>query len=100
MDKTDPLTNSAMAAPVAILGVPFDSVTTVASDLRNPETLQWNVNVERSLPGNWIATVAYVGTRGEHLYLNHELNPGVDSVRLNPDRGGIFVVGVRGDESR
>ena len=28
MDKTDPLTNSTMAAPVAILGVPFDSVTT------------------------------------------------------------------------
>src|SRR6185295_20397554 len=28
MDKTDPLTNSAMAAPIAILGVPFDSVTT------------------------------------------------------------------------
>src|SRR3982751_5537019 len=28
MDKTDPLTNSSMAAPVAILGVPFDSVTT------------------------------------------------------------------------
>jgi N-acetylglucosaminyldiphosphoundecaprenol N-acetyl-beta-D-mannosaminyltransferase len=27
MDKTDPLTNSAMAAPIAILGVPFDSVT-------------------------------------------------------------------------
>src|SRR5215203_6246841 len=29
MDKSDPLTNSSMAAPVAILGVPFDSVTTV-----------------------------------------------------------------------
>src|SRR5215213_4338831 len=28
MDKSDPLTNSTMAAPVAILGVPFDSVTT------------------------------------------------------------------------
>lgn len=28
MDKTDPLTSSAMAAPIAILGVPFDSVTT------------------------------------------------------------------------
>ena len=28
MDKSDPLTNSSMAAPVAILGVPFDSVTT------------------------------------------------------------------------
>jgi hypothetical protein len=76
---------------------PFDAVTTVASDLRNPETLQWNVNVERSLPGNWIATVAYVGTRGEHLYLNHELNPGVDSVRLNPDRGSIFARTNNGD---
>jgi N-acetylglucosaminyldiphosphoundecaprenol N-acetyl-beta-D-mannosaminyltransferase len=28
MDKSDPLTNSAMATPIAILGVPFDSVTT------------------------------------------------------------------------
>jgi len=76
---------------------PFDAVTTVASDLRNPETLQWNVNIERSLPGSWIATVAYVGTRGEHLYLNHELNPGVDSVRLNPDRGSIFARTNNGD---
>ena len=76
---------------------PFDAVTTVASDLRSPETLQWNVNVERSLPGSWIATVAYVGTRGEHLYLNHELNPGVDSVRLNPDRGSIFARTNNGD---
>jgi Carboxypeptidase regulatory-like domain/TonB-dependent Receptor Plug Domain/TonB dependent receptor len=76
---------------------PFDSVTTVASDLHNPTTLQWNVNVERSLPGNLIATVAYVGTRGEYLYLNHELNPGVDSVRLNPDRGSIFARTNNGD---
>jgi hypothetical protein len=76
---------------------PFDAVTTVASDLRSPETLQWNVNVERALPGNWIATVAYVGTRGEYLYLNHELNPGVDSVRLNPDRGSIFARTNNGD---
>jgi hypothetical protein len=76
---------------------PFDSVSTVTSDLRNPETLQWNVNVERALPGNLIATVAYVGTRGEHLYLNHELNPGVDSVRLNPDRGSIFARTNNGD---
>jgi N-acetylglucosaminyldiphosphoundecaprenol N-acetyl-beta-D-mannosaminyltransferase len=28
MDKTDPLTHSSVAAPVAILGVPFDTVTT------------------------------------------------------------------------
>ena len=76
---------------------PLDSVTTVDSRLRSPETLQWNTNVERELGGGWIATVAYVGTRGEHLYLNHELNPGVDGVRLNPDRGGIFARTNNGD---
>lgn len=76
---------------------PFDSVTTVASDLANPETLQWNASIERSLPGSWMASVAYVGTRGEHLYLNHELNPGVNGVRLNPNRGGIFARTNNGD---
>jgi outer membrane receptor protein involved in Fe transport len=76
---------------------PFDSISTVASDLVNPETLQWNANIERSLPGSWMATIAYVGTRGEHLYLNHELNPGVNSVRLNPNRGSIFARTNNGD---
>ncbi len=76
---------------------PFDSVSTVASDLRNPVTLQWNANIERSLPGSWMFSIAYVGTRGEHLYLNHELNPGVNSVRLNPDRGSIFARTNNGD---
>jgi outer membrane receptor protein involved in Fe transport len=76
---------------------PFDAVSTVASDLVNPETLQWNANIERSLPGSWMLSVAYVGTRGEHLYLNHELNPGVNSVRLNPNRGSIFARTNNGD---
>jgi hypothetical protein len=76
---------------------PFDAVSTVASDLVNPETLQWNANIERSLPGSWVLSAAYVGTRGEHLYLNHELNPGVDSVRLNPNRGSIFARTNNGD---
>jgi hypothetical protein len=76
---------------------PFDAVSTVASDLVNPETLQWNANIERALPGSWVLSAAYVGTRGEHLYLNHELNPGVNSVRLNPNRGGIFARTNNGD---
>ena len=76
---------------------PLDTVTTVDSRLRSPETLQWNTNVERELAGGWIATVAYVGTRGEHLYLNHELNPGINNVRVNPDRGSIFARTNNGD---
>jgi hypothetical protein len=76
---------------------PLDSVTTAVSNLRNPLTYQWNVNVEREVPGNWLATVAYVGTRGERLFLNQELNPGVNGVRLNPNRGGIFARSNHGD---
>lgn len=76
---------------------PSDSVSTVVSNLRNPLTYQWNANVQRELPWGWIATVAYVGTRGERLFLNHELNPGVRGVRLNPNRGGIFARTNNGD---
>src|SRR5437763_1486872 len=49
MDKTDPLTNSAMAAPVAILGVPFDSVTTA-------ETLEIISRMIESGAPHYIAT--------------------------------------------
>jgi outer membrane receptor protein involved in Fe transport len=76
---------------------PFDTVTTAVSNLRNPLTYQWNLSVERELPGNWLVTAAYVGTRGERLFLNQELNPGIDSVRLNPDRGSIFARTNNGD---
>jgi len=36
-----------------------------------------------------LGTLAYVGTRGERLFLNEELNPGINGVRLNPARGSI-----------
>src|ERR1041384_2790042 len=49
MDKTDPLTNSTMAAPVAILGVPFDSVTTA-------ETLEIIARMIDSGEPHYIAT--------------------------------------------
>jgi outer membrane receptor protein involved in Fe transport len=76
---------------------PFDSVTTSVSNLRNPLTYQWNLSVERELPGSWLVTAAYVGTRGERLFLNQELNPAIDSLRINPDRGSIFARTNNGD---
>lgn len=77
----------------------LDNVTTVVSNLRNPMTYQWNLNIQRELPGQWFATVAYVGTRGERLFLNEQLNPGItlDSVRENPDRGSIIARSNHGD---
>jgi hypothetical protein len=77
----------------------LDAVTTVISNLRNPLTYQWNINIQRELPGNWFASVAYVGTRGTRLWLNEQLNPGItqDSVRENPDRGSIIARSNHGD---
>jgi hypothetical protein len=56
---------------------PLNSVITIAANLRNPLTHQWNLDIQRSLPGGLIVTAAYVGTRGEHLFVNQEFNPGV-----------------------
>ena len=68
---------------------PRATVSVIASNLVSPRTYQWNFNIQRQLPGDFLATVAYVGTRGEHLFLNQELNPGINGVRLNPLRGSI-----------
>lgn len=94
-------TPDAIAAVSAITPAssPFNTVTSVVSNLRNPMTYQWNINVQRQLPGRIVGEVAYVGTRGERLFVNEQLNP-VDPAtgnRLNPDRGSIVVRGNRGD---
>lgn len=76
-----------------------DRVDAVTSNLRNPQIHQWNLSVQRELPLKLLFEVAYVGTRGERLWVNEQLNP-VDvntGDRLNPNRGQIVVRGNRGD---
>jgi hypothetical protein len=93
----------AAIAAIAPVSDPTNAVTSVLSDLRNPQTYQWNLNIQRELPGKLIAEVAYVGTRGTRLWANEELNPAVPNLvagtdnRLNPNRGPIGVRGNRGD---
>jgi len=72
---------------------PFSAVSSVSSHLLNPLTHQWNLNIQRSLPGGFIATAAYVGTRGEHLFVNQELNP----FGVNPNFGSVTVRTNGGD---
>ena len=76
----------------------------VTDNLRQPRTYQWNLNVQRELPGKLIAQVAYVGTRGTGLFANEQFNPRVNSnslfapgARENPSLGSIVVRGNRGD---
>lgn len=70
---------------------PLATVDSISSNLRNPLVHQWNFDIERELPGHFILTGAYVGTRGEHLLVNQQYNPGVNSVRLIPTQGSILV---------
>jgi hypothetical protein len=76
---------------------PLSAVSTIASNLRNPMTHQWNFNVQRELPWDMSLNVAYVGNRGIRLLANDELNPGINGVRENPLRGPITLRDNSGD---
>jgi hypothetical protein len=78
---------------------PKAAIDVIPADLRNPMSYQWNFNIERELRGNFLLTAAYVGTRGERLYLNQELNPGVNGTRLNPNKGSILSRSNLGNSS-
>ena len=74
----------------------FDSVQSVDRNLVNPYTYQYNLTIERALPGNIKASVGYVGSKGLKLFSNRQynyFNPGT-GVRLNPDRG---IINLRGN---
>ena len=44
---------------------------------RTPAIYNWNLTVERQLSNDWLARVAYVGSRANHVYIAEELNPAV-----------------------
>src|SRR5207244_11598771 len=50
------------------------TVTTQSKEFKNPEAWSWNLTVERQLPGNSVATVAYVARRGLHLQREANIN--------------------------
>jgi outer membrane receptor protein involved in Fe transport len=95
---------SAVLAGFSSTPSPTGSVSTIASNLRNPLTHQWNLDIQRELPGNFILTAAYVGTRGERLFVNQDFNPGNGQfdangnvIRVNPNLGPILVRTNGGD---
>jgi hypothetical protein len=93
-----PVSNPAaqLAAATAVL-TPTSSVLSVASNLVNPITYQYNLGIERQLPAQLKLTLNYVGARGEKLFVNQQLNPFYNGARLNPARGAINVRSNGGD---
>jgi hypothetical protein len=94
--------SAALAGAQAVVN-PLASVTTIANNLRNPLTQQWNLNIQRELPGGFLLTTAYVGTRGERLFVTQAFNPrvvttpGTAGARINPAEGPISVRNSAGD---
>jgi hypothetical protein len=66
--------------PISGLFPAFDGTSVFAPfamDKHNPDAYleQWNLDIQRTLPGNAVMSVAYVGNAGHHL-----------SIRLNPNQ--------------
>ena len=82
---------------------PFANVSTIPRNLVNPQTYVFNFGVQRELPLNLIADVAYVGSRGTRLFINEELNPGISGfdtlIRAFPNRGSVVARTNGGDSS-
>jgi hypothetical protein len=70
----------------------------MAAHLLSPKILQWNLNIQRELPGKFTLEIGYVGTRGEHLFANTDANPFLPNrSRAIPTRGYIEVRDNSGD---
>lgn len=114
------LVNSTQAAPVSTSGLiqqsgtaspgpatglipsispvlnPQSTVESEASDTVNPITYQYNVGIERELPGTITLSVRYVGNQGRKLFANQQYNSPINNVRPDAARGEIILRGNYG----
>jgi len=63
-DGFEPAPGSSMGT-LTLLG---QSVVGMDADRETPYSQQWNFNIQRTLPANFILDVAYAGSRGIHLF--------------------------------
>ena len=51
------------------------SINTVSPNFTSPYAMNYNLNVQRELPGSMVLQLGYVGAQGRHLILDYEGNP-------------------------
>jgi hypothetical protein len=73
-------------APVTDLTNADLSGTTVnyLNDKTMPISYQWNFNIQRELPGNFLVQVGYVGNKGSQMQVRYDANQAVEIDPLNP----------------
>src|SRR5688572_29355604 len=70
------------AFPVAPLSCAFaNSIRPVQFDLDNPYVNIYSLSIQRELPWETVATVAYAGSRGVHLLRSNDVNTAVPTIR-------------------
>jgi hypothetical protein len=79
LDTIPPVVNP--SDPNSWVGV---GLSTVDYRSKQPYMIQYNLSIERQLPGNIALSVSYVGSRGIHLWSVKEGNPAVPDQMLDP----------------
>lgn len=49
----------------------------IPPNLKTPETMQWNLVIQRQLGNDWLVSATYVGSESEHLWDSYQVNPAV-----------------------
>lgn len=76
-----------------------NSVTSMKADTKSPATYEWNLALEREIPGSMTVTAKYTGTRGLHLLGLEMVNPKSNNTGtfVYPTRGSIAAFVTNGD---
>lgn len=53
------------------------TITEWDPNFRDAIAQQWNINVQRQLFDTYLVTIAYVGSKGNHLFRTNQLNPAI-----------------------
>jgi len=55
---------------------PAGQYMTTPYDLPSPTSYSWNVSIQKQIGTDWVASVTYIGSRVQHLYINQAINYG------------------------
>src|SRR5712691_11677130 len=70
---------SSLLTPPQQLRTNSPPVAVFAPEMRLPTVHEWNFSWQRELPGGFVMQAAYIGRRGEHLFMAYDIN------QVNPD---------------
>jgi len=65
---------STLLTPPQQLRTNSPPITVFAPKMQLPTVHQWNLSLQRELPGGFVMQAAYIGRRGSHLFMAYDIN--------------------------